>query len=233
MKKSTIYGYCRISTEQQSIERQERNIKDIYKDAVIVREIFSGATSERKKWNNIKKQVKSGDTIVFDSVSRMSRNSDEGIKEYFELYEKGVELVFLKEPHINSEVYKSSQSNKIELVGDEIDDVLDGINKYLIRLAKKQIKIAFNQAEKEVQDLRQRTREGIITARLNGKQIGRVEGTKIVTKKSIDTKAKILKLSKTFGGNLKDTEILELLNIDRMTYYKYKKELKIEKEQGI
>jgi len=36
-------------------------------------------------------------------------------------------------------------------------------------LAKEKIKIAFDQAEKEVMDLRQRTREGMMTARLDGK----------------------------------------------------------------
>ena len=47
-----------------------------------------------------------------------------------------------------------------------------GINQYLMALAKEQIRLAFDQAEKEVEDLHQRTREGIQTARLNGKQTG-------------------------------------------------------------
>lgn len=54
------------------------------------------------------KVVKAGDTIVFDEVSRMGRTADEGFELYKELYEKGVELVFLKEPHINTEVYKKA-----------------------------------------------------------------------------------------------------------------------------
>ena len=43
-------------------------------------------------------------------------------------------------------------------------------------LAKEQIKLAFEQSEKEVADLHQRTREGLLTARLNGKQVGRKKG---------------------------------------------------------
>ena len=46
------------------------------------------------------KTVKSSDTIVFDSVSRMSRNASEGFALYQDLLEKNVELVFLKEPHM-------------------------------------------------------------------------------------------------------------------------------------
>ena len=60
---------------------------------------------------------------------------------------------------------------------------------------------------------------------MNGKQIGRVEGKKVVTKKSLDMKDRIRKMSKSFDGNMTDKEILEILNISRNTYYKYKKEL--------
>lgn len=116
--------------------------------------------------------VESGDYIVFDSVSRMSRNAGEGFLLYEELFYQGIELVFLKEPHINTEVYRQSIRNQIQLTGTKADIILDAVNKYLMELAKEQIRIAFEQAEKEVQDLRQRTQEGIETARINGKQIG-------------------------------------------------------------
>ncbi len=56
-----------------------------------------------------------------------------------------------------------------------MDFILDGVNKYLLALAKEQIRLAFEQAEKEVQDLHQRTAEGIETARLAGKQMANPE----------------------------------------------------------
>ena len=55
-------------------------------------------TDGRKKFEQLLKIIKSGDTIVFDSVSRMSRNAEVGFQIYQELYDKGVELVFLKNP---------------------------------------------------------------------------------------------------------------------------------------
>ena len=221
-----IYGYCRISTKQQSIDRQIRNIKDMYSDAIIVEEIFTGTKVEgRKEFNKLLSKVKTGDTIVFDSVSRMSRNADEGFKLYEELYNKGIELVFIKEPHINTETYKNAITGGIALTGTLVDSILEGVNKYLLALAKEQIKLAFNQSEKEVMDLRQRTREGIETARLNGKQIGLEKGTKLVTKKSIEAKEQIMKYSKDFQGTLKDTEVIKLIGIARNSYYKYKREL--------
>ena len=221
-----IYGYCRISTREQSIERQIRNIKGIYENAIIIDEVFTGTKVEgRTKWNNLLKNLKKGDSIIFDSVSRMSRNAEEGFQLYEKLFNQGIELIFIKEPHINTNTYKKALTGGIELTGTTVDLILEGVNKYLMALAKEQIKLAFEQAEKEVQDLRQRTKEGIETARLNGKQIGQVKGTKLTTKKSIIAKEQIKKYSKDFNGTLKDTEVMKLIGIARNSYYKYKKEL--------
>ena len=63
------------------------------------------------------------------------------------------------------------------MTGTNVDFILEGVNKYLMSLAKEQIRLAFEQSEKEVQDLHQRTKEGIETARLNGKQIGQKQGS--------------------------------------------------------
>lgn len=221
-----IYGYCRISTREQSIERQIRNIKGIYENAIIIDEVFTGTKVEgRTKWNNLLKKLKKGDTIIFDSVSRMSRNAEEGFELYEKLFNQGIELIFIKEPHINTSTYKKALTGGIELTGTTVDLILEGVNKYLLALAKEQIKLAFEQAEKEVQDLRQRTKEGIETARLKGKQIGLEKGTKLTTKKSIVAKEQIKKYSKDFRGTLKDTEVMKLIGVSRNSYYKYKKEL--------
>ena len=224
------YGYCRISRKQQSIDRQIRNIKEVYPTATIIQEAYTGTKLDRPKFDKLLNTVKQGDTIVFDSVSRMSRNADEGFKLYKELYNKGIELVFLKEPLINTQVYKS----KLEAVNipnvevETLRPLMEGLEQTLILLAEEQFKMAFAQAEKEVMDLRQRTKEGIQTARINGKQIGTPKGTKLTTKKSIIAKEGIRKYSKDFQGTLKDTEVMKLIGISNNTYYKYKKELLME-----
>ena len=226
-----IYGYCRISRAKQSIERQIRNIKAEYPEALIIQEVFTRTRLDRKEWPKLYKAVKAGDTIVFDSVSRMSGNADEGFTAYEELYNRGVKLVFLKEPHINTDTYKQALESNVKLTGGNVDFILEGVNKYLMALAKEQIKLAFQQSEKEVEDLHQRTREGMETARLNGKQIGQKEGAKLTTKKSISTKELILKHSIDFNGTLADADVMTLAGVARNTYYKYKKELK--EEQGL
>lgn len=220
-----IYGYCRISTNKQSIERQERNILKDYPNAIIIKEAYTGTKISRPLFTKLLKNIKAGDTIIFDSVSRMSRNAEEGFILYEDLFNKGINLVFIKEPHINTETYKKALTNNIEMTGTNVDYILKGVNQYLMALAKEQIKLAFDQAEKEVQDLHQRTREGIETARLNGKQIGQKKGNKLITKKSIQAKKEIIKYSKDFNGTLKDTEVMKLTGLARNTYYKYKKEI--------
>ena len=221
-----IYGYTRISTKQQSIERQIRNIKDLYTTAVIVEEVYTGTKIYgRKEFDKLLKKVKAGDTIVFDSVSRMSRNAEEGFELYQDLFNRGIELIFIKEQHINTTTYKQALTNNVQLTGTTVDFILEGINKYLLALAKEQIKLAFIQSEKEVKDLQQRTKEGLETARLNGKQIGQPKGAKLTTKKSIQAKEQIQKYSKDFSGTLKDIEVMKLIGVARNSYYKYKKEL--------
>ena len=220
------YGYARISTAKQNIERQIRNIKQSYPDAHIVKEVFTGTKIQsRKELDKLLKQVKEGDKIIFDSVSRMSRNAEDGFKLYENLYHKGIELVFLKEPHINTATYKNALESNIEMTGTNVDFILEGINKYLMTLAKEQIRLAFGQAEKEVQDLHQRTKEGIETARLNGKQIGQKQGAKLIVKKAAPAKEQIRKYNKDFGGQLTNQETWELIGISKMTFYKYKREI--------
>lgn len=237
---SRVFGYVRISTKKQNIERQIRNITAEYKNAVIVREIFTGTNASRPEFEKLLKQVKSGDVIVFDSVSRMSRNADEGFALYKELYSKGVDLVFLKEHHIDTFTYRRKTGKQINInisTGNEELDVLaqsifDALNICILHVAQKQIALAFEQAQKEVDDMRQRTREGIETARRAGKQIGgHKTGVKLIIKKEAPVKALILKHSKDFNGSLKDNDVIAIINatqglhVARNTYYKYKRTL--------
>ena len=107
-----------------------------------------------------------------------------------------------------------------------VSGIMDALNLYTADLAKEQIRLAFAQAQKEVDDLHQRTREGILTARLNGKQIGQTPGRKLNIKKSAPCKEQIKKYSRNFDGTLTDAECIKLIGIARNTYYKYKREMR-------
>ena len=112
-----------------------------------------------------------------------------------------------------------------------IDDYFKGnitlINNLLMALAEEQIKSAFEQSEKEVQDLHTRISQGMRESKRNGKQIGLEKGTTLTTEKSIRCKEIIKKHATDFGGTLSDNEVITLCRISRNTYYKYKRELKM------
>lgn len=223
----TRYGYARISKPKQSIDRQIRNILASYPEAKIIQEAYTGRVMSRPEWVKLRKRLRSGDTVIFDSVSRMSRDAAEGVQTYFELLDSGVDLIFLKEGYIDTAVYKAAIAQTIEATGNEIADLyIEATNQVIRLLAKKQIEKAFEQAEKEAQDIRQRTREGLQTAKLNGKQVGgHRPGAALVTKKGLAVKDIILKHNKDFGGSLSDPECISLAGCSRNTFYKYKREL--------
>ena len=243
---SKAYGYCRISTHKQNIERQVRNIIKFFPDAMIIQEIFTGSKFQgRKELDKLVKSVKYGDTIIFDSVSRMIRNADDG----FKLYQKLYNIKRASHQHVN--LQKNASREKIALnlnSGDEatnalVKSILDALNDYILTLARRQIQLAFEQSQKEVEDLHQRTREGIETTRRSVKQIGQKFGKKLNIKKKFPIQQLILKYSKHFRGTNSDREVIAIINmtadpneksrklhVSLNTYYEYKSELKFNNE---
>lgn len=233
MKKNTVYGYARVSTTKQNIERQKNNIKLAFPNAVIIEESFTGTKMERPAWSKLYKKLTAGDTVVFDEVSRMSRNAAEGFEVYQELYKRGVNLIFLKERYIDTSVYRTAAQQRIDATistGNAATDtftasILDAVNQLLMDLAQQQITAAFEQAQAEVDHLHQRTSEGVQRAIAEGKQVGRAAGASITTKKSIAAKEEIKKYSKRYGGSLNDADTMRMVGLARNTFYKYLREM--------
>lgn len=93
-----------------------------------------------------------------------------------------------------------------------MQSIVDALNDYIMDLARKQIQLAFIQSQKDIDDLHQRTREEIETARRNGKQIGQKIGNKLTIKKERPVKDLIRKYSKDFGGGNSDFEVIAIIN---------------------
>lgn len=213
-----IYGYTRVSTKKQNTDRQKRNILSAYPDAMIFEDFYTRTKFEgREDWEKLCSVVTSGDTIVFDSVSRMSGNAEEGFAAYQEFFEKGVELVFLQESYVNTSVYKQALNNQIALTGTLTDIILEAINRYLMELAKKQIIIAFENAEREVLELRRRTIEGLLTARKKGHVGGRP---------TLPRPAQAELYIMYYSGNYQVKEISKKTGIPVSTIYNYVKKWK-------
>lgn len=228
------YGYVRVSTKQQKTQRQVDNIKSFDTDAIIYEEKQSGKDIEnRAVFRKLLDKVKSGDTIIFDEVSRMSRNAEEGYNLYMELMEKNITLVFLKERHIDTDEYKRRTQNHIARVSssnEKMDNLINGILDLVADFERENLKdnirLAFAQAEHERQFLINRVTEGKAKSE---KPQGRPEGScNIKTDKADHIKKVIREQSKDFDGKFSDAKIMReyLQGIARNTYYKYKRELK-------
>ena len=125
-----------------------------YPNAKIITEVCCGETMKRDEWNKLYKKLQKGDKVVFYSVSRFGRNAEECWEYYEDLVDKGISLEFLCEPYVNSSVYINEIQDKLGYTGDDTDLILEGINKYFKRLAKRQVVITFEQAQKELEDIR-------------------------------------------------------------------------------
>ena len=227
-----MYAYCRVSTEKQSLKRQTENIAKVYPQiagSAFYCDKWTGTDQNRPAWKKLLGKVKAGDTIVFDSVSRMSRDAEAGAQQYEELYAADVNLIFLNEPHINTQVYR--EAAQAPNTGDkDLDETLiKGLNEYLMRLAKRQIWIAFEQAQKERDDIAHRVKDGMRAAQIAAAERGEVKtygakpGVKLTTKKEKAAKEIIRQYSKDFDGTLADTEVMKLAGCSRNSFYKYKR----------
>ncbi len=217
-----IFGYCRVSTAKQSLQRQIDNIKEIYPDAIILTEEYTGKTIERPKYILLKQIINSGDKIVFDSVSRMSRNAEEGYGDYMAFWENGVILEFLNEPHLNTEFFtKQLDVMNFNLkVGETFEPLIQGIKETLKNIISGQIKIGFEQSEKEVTDLSKRTKEALAVLKKNGKRLGRPERRIPETIKKDIIENYILSRKK------KGKDFMEVYKISKPTFYIWLREIK-------
>jgi len=231
-----IYGYVRVSTVQQKVERQINNIKGFNEDAIIISEKQSGKDIDnRAEFKGLLNKLKPGDTVIFDEVSRMSRNADEGFSLYMELMSKDISLVFLKERHIDTDEYKRRTQKHIEKVSSsnkKMDNLINGILELVAEFEqenlKDNIRLAFEQAEHERQFLIKRVTEGKATSE---KKQGRPQGSlNKESEKAEHIKQVIKEQSKDFDGRFSDAKIMRdyLKDTSKGTYYKYKKELKEE-----
>ena len=115
-------AYLRISTKEergkQKFTRQEQAIERWSKETGIEipeRRIYkdeaSGKSFDRPAWTELEQDVQSGDTIVFKDICRFTRERDNGYKKYMDLLNKGIEMIFIDNPTLNTEYIKSMQTS--------------------------------------------------------------------------------------------------------------------------
>ncbi len=226
-----VYGYIRISTAKQDPQRQVKNIMAVHPDAELITEVFTGSKLERPKFQCLLKKVEENDTIIFDEISRMSRNAKEGFELYQNLFQKGINLEFIKEPHLNTATYKETLANGVPMTGTDVDILLEAVNRYILKLAERQIQLAFDRAEQEITYLHTRTKEGMKASGAGEKISASRTGKTYETAKAVEAKRIIKQKSMRFSGSMNDSDVAKLAGISRVSFYRYVKQMEEQNEE--
>lgn len=153
--KNYIFGYARVSTEAQNLDRQIDALKKYGVDH-IYNEKMTGTKKNRPELDKMLDRMTEGDTVVIESLSRLGRSTKDLI-ELTELFQsRGVHLVSLK----------------------EAIDTSTSTGKLLFTLMS-----AIAQFERDV--IADRTREGLRSARARGRMGGRPKTDPNIIKKAV------------------------------------------------
>lgn len=154
--KNRIFGYARVSSKEQNLDRQILALKKYVPEENILVDKASGKNLERASYRALKGALglRSGDVLVITSLDRLSRNKED-IKTELEWFQNnGIRLKILDLPTSMADI------------PDEQKWILDMIQNILIE-------VLASIAEQERLTIRKRQREGIEAARLKGKHLGR------------------------------------------------------------
>ncbi len=190
-----IYGYVRVSTKEQNLDRQLMAIKQYIPDERnIITDKESGENLDRQGYQILRNMIlRSGDTLIIKSLDRLSRNKSD-IKR---------ELEFFREKKIRLKVI-DLPTTMIELeVGQEW--VFNMVNNILIE-------VLGTIAEQERMSIKLRQAEGIAAAHAKGVKFGRPRAELPENWDSVINDWK--------SGNITAVRAMKLTNTKRTTFYK-------------
>ena len=192
------YAYARVSTDKQNVDRQVYELKEYVEETFIYIDKESGKDFNRHNYQKLKKTLKKGDELYIKSIDRLGRNYDLITDEFRQLSKHiGVIIYILDMPFINT-------------FNDTILD--DSLRTFIIDIV---LQILSFVAENERINIKNRQKEGIKIAKLNGKHLGRP--ALILPNSFVD----IIKQVK--DKTLSVSNAIKLLNISKTSYYKYLK----------
>ncbi|MBC2576459.1 recombinase family protein [Peptostreptococcus canis] len=149
------YGYIRVSTKEQNIDRQLTAIlnEGIKKEQIYI-DKASGKNFNRSKYKKLIKTLEKGDELYIKSIDRLGRNYDEIIKEWNIITKKkNAEIVVLDFPLLDT------RSKNNDLTGKFLSDIVLQTLSYVAQI--------------ERENTHQRQMEGIREAKKKGVKFGR------------------------------------------------------------
>lgn len=149
------WGYIRVSTKDQNLARQEKEILPYLKDpAFLFSDKQSGRDFDRPDYKRLKSLMEPGDTLVIKSIDRLGRNYDQIRNEWKAFTDKNIYIKVLDFPMLDTDKYDND---------DLMRKLISGIVLDVLAYA----------AENELNAIKQRQREGIAAAKESGKTFGR------------------------------------------------------------
>lgn len=153
MGKGKKFGYARISSKTQNIERQIRELKECGCDKIYM-DTASGKDFKRTEYQKLKREIRFDDLLVVHDLSRFGRNKEEIMKEWKEIIEKDADIEVLNMPILNTKQYK-----EVEGLGKLVSEIFLSVMSWSVEEDRKRIKEA--------------QKEGIAIAKEKGKFKGR------------------------------------------------------------
>lgn len=195
-----VYGYCRVSTKNQSLKRQiDALITYGIKEENIYVDEISGVVLKRQGLESLKNVLSTGDTLVVKEIDRLGRNRKQTTELIKEFIEKDIEIVALDIPYLKEFILKEIKREK----------------GFMEIMATTMLSLLLEIAEQERNKILERTKEGKEKALEAGVKFGRKQ--KLTRQKFVRTYNEMLKDERT------PKEIQEKLGICKQTYYNYKK----------
>ena len=214
-----VFAYMRISTkeergkqkftrQEQAIERWQKENNAEITDRRIYKDDASGKSFDRKAWKELESDVQMGDTIIFKDVCRFTRERDNGYKKYMELLNKGVEMVFIDNPTLNTEYIKSMQNSADKMK----ENIIGGMTlEFVIRLL---LVTELDRAEKEREITVKRITDGIkASSKKSGRKTGQLDKMTPELQKDIE---KFLT-----DRSIRQIDLMNKYHISRNTLKKY------------
>lgn len=195
---SKIFGYCRVSSKDQNLDRQIEAMRALDIDE---RDIFtekqSGKDTDRPQYQALRATLRVGDTLVIHSLDRLGRNYDDIKKEWaFITKEIGAHIKVLDMPILDT------TNTQTDLIGRVIVDVVLDLLGFV--------------AETERAKIKERQAQGIKLA----KEKGKFKKSKIQAPQGFKEK-----FTEAASGKTTHTSVMKELSLNKTTYYRIAKEL--------
>lgn len=192
------YGYARVSTKDQNVNRQLDALERFpFERSSIYIDYYTGADFERPEYQRLVRRLEQGDVLVVKSIDRLGRNYSEILAQWDRLTRaQGVQVVVLDMPLLDT------RQTARDLTGTFIADVVLQLLSYVAQVGR--------------ENIRQRQAEGIAAAKARGVRFGRP--------KKARPRAYAVLRRRVAAGELSHGEAAARLGVCRSTFEKWLKQ---------